>query len=79
MAHTFESAADQIALLRGFLAEQGREPASFEIDLGGPVASADDVRRWEDLGVTRLLVSPWSRSREAVDGLRRFADVAFET
>ena len=30
--------------------------------------------RWEDLGVTRMIVAPWKRSSEAIDGLRRFAD-----
>ena len=24
--------------------------------------------------MTRLIVSPWARSREAIDGMRRFAD-----
>jgi hypothetical protein len=32
------------------------------------------MKRWEDLGVTRMIVSPWRKSREAVDGMRRFAD-----
>jgi hypothetical protein len=48
----------------------------FQICLGGPVDSPADIARWEDLGVTRLIVSPWARSKEAIDGLRRFADVA---
>jgi hypothetical protein len=39
------------------------------------VTSTDDVARWEDLGVTRLVVSPWPRSKEAVEGMRRFAEV----
>jgi hypothetical protein len=38
------------------------------------VTSQDDLCRWEDAGVDRLIVSPWARSREAVDGLRRFAE-----
>jgi probable F420-dependent oxidoreductase len=75
MGHTFESAAPQIERLRQLRREHGRETALFQICLGGPVADADDVRRWEELGVTRLIVSPWRRSPEAVDGLRRFADL----
>jgi hypothetical protein len=39
------------------------------------VTSADAVRRWEELGVTRLVVSPWRRSPDAVDDMRRFADL----
>jgi probable F420-dependent oxidoreductase len=79
MGHTFESASAQIEVLRRLLADQGRpqvgEPA-FQIVLGGAVESRDDVDRWEALGVTRMIVSPWRRSSEAIDGLRRFADRA---
>jgi hypothetical protein len=41
------------------------------------VESRADVAKWEDLGVTRLIVSPWRRSREAIEGLRAFANRAF--
>ena len=75
MGHTFESASTQIERLRDLRREHDRETAPFQICLGGPVASADDVRRWEELGVTRLLVSPWRRSPDALDGMRRFADL----
>jgi probable F420-dependent oxidoreductase len=75
MGHTFESASKQIEHLRDLRREHDRETVPFQICLGGPVASADDVRRWEELGVTRLLVSPWRRSPDALDGMRRFADL----
>jgi hypothetical protein len=39
------------------------------------VSARDDVARWEDVGVTRLIVSPWGRSPEAVESLHRFADL----
>jgi hypothetical protein len=47
----------------------------MQICVGGTVSSRDDVARWEDLGVTRMIVSPWRRSPEAVDALERFADL----
>jgi probable F420-dependent oxidoreductase len=75
MGHTFESAAGQIARLRELRGEYDRDIPSFQICLGGPVTGADDVRRWEELGVTRLIVSPWRRSPEAIEGMRRFADL----
>jgi probable F420-dependent oxidoreductase len=75
MAHTFESAAQSIARLRELLAEHGRADQPFQICLGGPVDSPDDVQRWEDLGVTRLIVSPWPRSKQAIDGMQGFADL----
>jgi len=74
MDHTFESAPAVIGGLRAQLALERRDEQHFEICLGSSVSSVDDVRRWEDLGVTRLVVAPWARSREALDGIRRFAD-----
>ena len=73
MSHDFDSGARQITTLRALLAEQGRDPSGFQFCLGGPVDSAADVDRWEALGVTRLIVAPWARSKEAVEGMRRFA------
>jgi probable F420-dependent oxidoreductase len=76
MAHTFESAPRQIERLRALLDEYGRaaDVDSFQICLGGPVDAPGDVDRWEELGVTRLIVSPWARSKEAIAGMGRFAD-----
>ena len=73
MGHTFESAEPQLAFLRTQLAEQGRDEAGFQIVLGGPVRDPDDIARWESLGVSRLIISPWSRSPECIEGMRRFA------
>lgn len=73
MAHTFDSAPRAVARLRTLLDEHGRTLEGFEVCVGGPVQSRDDVARWEEAGVTRLIVSPWERSREALGGLRAFA------
>lgn len=73
--HTIETARAPIERLRALLADEGRDGVGFQIVLGGPVSSADDVARWEEIGVTRLIVAPWRRSREAIDGMRRFADL----
>jgi probable F420-dependent oxidoreductase len=73
MGHTLDSAAPRIAALRRYLDECDRDATSFEIVLGGPVHDDRDVERWEALGVTRLLVSPWRRSKEAVAGIGEFA------
>lgn len=37
---------------------------------GGPI---EDLTEWNALGVDRLIVSPWTESRHAIDGLRAFA------
>jgi probable F420-dependent oxidoreductase len=75
MSHTFESAVVSIDRLRTLRAEAGRADEPFEVCLGGRVEHTDDVARWEELGVTRLVISPWRRSPEAVDGIRAFADL----
>lgn len=74
MSHDLESGAAQIATLRELLAAEGRDAAGFQLCLGGGVATPDDAKRWEDIGVTRMVFSPWARAKEAIDGMRRFAD-----
>jgi alkanesulfonate monooxygenase SsuD/methylene tetrahydromethanopterin reductase-like flavin-dependent oxidoreductase (luciferase family) len=74
MSHDFESGAAQIERLRELLEAEGRDPADFQYCLGGPVDSPADVERWAEIGVTRLIISPWRRSKEALDGLRAFAE-----
>jgi probable F420-dependent oxidoreductase len=74
MAHSQESAAVAIDTLRRMLADNDRSGEGFQYCLGGPVKDRDDVKRWEDLGVTRMIISPWKRSPEAIEGMHRFAD-----
>jgi probable F420-dependent oxidoreductase len=78
LAHTVETASALIARLGALRREAGREGQPFEISLGGRLREPDDVKRWEDAGVTRLVVSPWQRSRDCVEGLRRYAEMVFE-
>jgi probable F420-dependent oxidoreductase len=75
MGHTFASAPGQIARLRDLRADGPRAGEPLQICVGGAVASRDDVARWQDLGVTRMIVSPWRRSPDAVESLHRFADL----
>jgi probable F420-dependent oxidoreductase len=75
MAHTLESVPDRVSRLRELLDDHGRGDAAFEVCVGGPVERREDVERWEDAGVTRLIVSPWRRSPEALDGIKALADL----
>jgi hypothetical protein len=68
--HTPESVLEPIKKL-GVLRGDG---PPIEITIGGAIQSPDDVARFAEAGVDRLLVSPWPRSPEAIEGLRRFAD-----
>jgi probable F420-dependent oxidoreductase len=76
LAHSVESAAQTTARLRELRRAAGREHERFEVSLGGRLRAPDDIARWEDAGVDRLVVSPWRRSAECIDGLRRYADLA---
>jgi probable F420-dependent oxidoreductase len=74
MEHTMASVRAPVDRLARLRAQYGREGAGHEVTVGGPVAEADDLRRWSEVGVHRIIVAPWTRSSEAVDGLRRLAD-----
>ena len=73
MNHKLEELGPSLAKLAE-LAEHDGRTAPLEITLTGEVTDVDDVERYAEAGVTRVIVRPWSRSREALDGLRRFAD-----
>lgn len=75
MSNDFERAGLLIARLHALLEAEGRDAAGFQFCLGGRVASLDDARRWADLGVTRMVFSPWARPRDAIDGMSRFAEM----
>ena len=73
MWHTPESAADRIATIRQLATDAGRDPAAVEMTVMGEIAEPDDVARWEAAGVDRLIVTPWTRSKEAIAGIERLA------
>ncbi len=77
MSHTPETAAVQVARLRELEDRYGRADRPVEITVMGTPGSPSELAAWEDAGVDRLIVVPWRRSTEAVDGLRRFADTFF--
>jgi probable F420-dependent oxidoreductase len=77
MSHTPETAALQVARLRAHEAEAGRADRPVEVTVMGAVEHRADVERFAEAGVDRLIVVPWARSREAVEGLERFADQFF--
>ncbi|HVH19139.1 MAG TPA: TIGR03619 family F420-dependent LLM class oxidoreductase [Myxococcota bacterium] len=72
LVETPDAAARFVARLRALRREAGREHARFEVTLHG--RDVDVLAPWEDAGVDRLVISPWQRSRDWQDGLRRVAD-----
>jgi probable F420-dependent oxidoreductase len=73
MNHTAEQIPAAAARMAQLRAEAGR-PGLPEITLGARDASADGLRRLADLGIGRAFVKPWERGRDALDGIRRFAE-----
>jgi probable F420-dependent oxidoreductase len=72
MNHSLEeipAAARRIAQLR----REAGKTDPLEITLGGG-AELDDLRHRADQGVGRALVKPWRSSKDALEGMRRFAD-----
>jgi alkanesulfonate monooxygenase SsuD/methylene tetrahydromethanopterin reductase-like flavin-dependent oxidoreductase (luciferase family) len=56
-AATPERVGELIAIMRRAAKDAGRNPDEIEITSGGaPVADLDEVKRYEDLGVSRLVV-----------------------
>jgi hypothetical protein len=47
---------------------------TVEVSLAATSADLDHLRGLADAGVDRALVRPWKNSKDALDGLRRFAD-----
>ena len=73
IGHTLETIKPVLDRLRDIVRGEGRDPDQLEITTAAEVSTRDDLKRWEDLGVTRLVVCPWRRGSKAVAGLERFA------
>lgn len=71
LGHTLDSIGDPISRLRAF-AEAARA-VTPEVTIMAEVQDAEAVELWRRAGVDRLIVAPWKRSADALDGLRDFA------
>jgi len=72
MNTALEQIPEAVTRLAELREEAGRE-GRVEITLGGSVERPEDLDRYAEAGVDRVLVRPWRSSKEAVDGLERFA------
>lgn len=73
--HTPDSLRAPVDMLRRLRQESAQTERPFSVTVGGRVASRADIDAFALAGVDRLIVRPWERTREVVDGLRRFADL----
>lgn len=69
MPHTLETIRPQLARLAALRGEGRFSVTAHAYSLASP----DEVADWADLGVDRLIVRPWKRSRDAVACLAAFA------
>ncbi|MWA03195.1 TIGR03619 family F420-dependent LLM class oxidoreductase [Actinomadura sp. LD22] len=72
MHHSPESVAPVLGALRQAEAAAGRRTRLTTTVAAHP-GPGIDAAGWRATGVDRVLVSPWSRSSEAIEGMRRFA------
>jgi probable F420-dependent oxidoreductase len=73
MNHAVDELPASLRRLRE-LADAAGRTTPVEVTLNLPVESVDDLRRYADAGITRVVVHPWKRSSEALDSITRFAD-----
>lgn len=73
MNHTADRIPDSVRALHRLWTEHGRS-GKPQVSTSVPISSADDVQRAADAGIDRLIVAPWQRTRDALEGITRFAD-----
>jgi probable F420-dependent oxidoreductase len=75
VGHSPQSAGVQTARLRALLDESGRAGDPFEVTVShAGELTRDDVERYADAGVHRVVSLPWRRGRDAAEGLARLAE-----
>jgi probable F420-dependent oxidoreductase len=72
-AGTVDQVDGHLATLARLRAEAAT-PRPFEVTVLHPRPSVDELVRLHALAVDRVVVMPWSRGREAADGLERFTE-----
>ena len=78
LGHTPETVRPIVEQLQALRVEAETTDTRFWITVGGEISQRDDLRRFSEAGVDRVLVSPWRRSSEALEGLRRLASDVLE-
>lgn len=75
VGHTVESVQPVIQQLFAIARQHGRDPASITLLTVGSAKNRDDIKRWQDTGLHELVVTPWQKGSEAIDSLKRFAEM----
>ena len=73
MNHSLEQLPAALAEINEQRAAAGRD-GTTTLTVSGSIESLADVDRYRDAGVDRVCVRPFTSSREALEGIRRFGD-----
>jgi len=73
MNHSLEQLPGALAEINAARADAGRE-GTTTLTVGGSIDSVADVDRYRAADVDRVLVRPFTSSRDALDGIARFGD-----
>ncbi len=73
MNHSLEQLPGALAEINEARAASGRD-GTTTLTVGGGIATLDDIDRYRDAGVDRVIVHPFTTSKEAIDGINRFGD-----
>jgi probable F420-dependent oxidoreductase len=73
MNHALEDLPAAMAQINEQRAAAGRE-GETTLTIGGSIDSPADADRYRDAGVDRVIVRPFTNSREAIDQIRRYGD-----
>ena len=73
MNHALEDLPGALREINDMREEAGRE-GTTTLTVGLSVKSPDDLERYRDAGVDRVIAMPYTSSREALDEIKRFGD-----
>ena len=73
LGHTPESVRSLADGLRRLREDSDLAGRPFTVTVSGRISDERDVVAFEEAGVDRVIVSPWARTREVLDGLQGFA------
>jgi probable F420-dependent oxidoreductase len=73
MNHSLDALPAALAEINAARAAAGRD-GTTTLTIGGGIAGMDDVDRYREAGVDRVIVRPFNTSKEAIDGINRFGD-----
>jgi probable F420-dependent oxidoreductase len=76
VGHTPETVEIQVRKVRELLEKAGRAADPFEITVshGAGTLRREEIERYREVGVHRVVVLPWRRGREAIEQTERLAE-----